>query len=181
MADAKISQLGELAAQPAATDEFVVVDKSDTTMAASGTDKKVQYSNLMGGAWQTWTPTFANFTKGSATITAKYIQLGKTVHFRLAVVLAADSSMGTSPTFTLPVTSVSYGTSGVSPIGVGTILDNGTATYRMNVIWSSTTVCSITIYNVASTYPIDAAITATVPMTWTTGDEFTATGTYEAA
>jgi hypothetical protein len=42
MADSKISSLTELAESPASTDEFVIVDKSDTSMAASGTTKKVQ-------------------------------------------------------------------------------------------------------------------------------------------
>ena len=38
----KISALTELAEAPASTDEFVIVDKSDTTMAATGTTKRVQ-------------------------------------------------------------------------------------------------------------------------------------------
>ena len=46
MADTKISALTELAAEPAADDEFVIVDKSDTTMAASGTDKRLRYDRL---------------------------------------------------------------------------------------------------------------------------------------
>ena len=45
MADTKISNLTELAASPATTDEFVVVDKSDTTMAASGTNKRITPAN----------------------------------------------------------------------------------------------------------------------------------------
>jgi hypothetical protein len=45
MADTKISQLTQLTA-PATDDELVVVDKSDTTMAASGTDKRAAYSTL---------------------------------------------------------------------------------------------------------------------------------------
>lgn len=47
MADTRISELTELTgASVASTDEFVVVDKSDTTMAASGTDKRVVASGL---------------------------------------------------------------------------------------------------------------------------------------
>lgn len=38
----KISALTELAEAPASTDEFVIVDKSDTTQAATGTTKRVQ-------------------------------------------------------------------------------------------------------------------------------------------
>ncbi len=42
MPDNKISNLSELAEVPASDDMFVVVDKSDTTMSASGTTKKIQ-------------------------------------------------------------------------------------------------------------------------------------------
>lgn len=45
MADTKISELDELLVL-ADADEFVVVDKDDTTMAASGTDKRVKKSTL---------------------------------------------------------------------------------------------------------------------------------------
>ena len=41
----KISALTELAEAPASTDEFVIVDKSDTTQAASGTTKRIQSEN----------------------------------------------------------------------------------------------------------------------------------------
>lgn len=42
MANTKITDLSELAAMPAADDLLVLVDVSDTTMAASGTDKKIR-------------------------------------------------------------------------------------------------------------------------------------------
>lgn len=45
MADTKISTLTELT-DPAIGDEFVIVDKSDTSMAASGTDKRIKYQAL---------------------------------------------------------------------------------------------------------------------------------------
>lgn len=46
MADTKLSALTELAAAPDLLDEFVLVDKSDTTMAASGTTKRIKRTNL---------------------------------------------------------------------------------------------------------------------------------------
>lgn len=46
MADTKISALTELAVAPDFNDELVIVDKSDTAMAATGTDKKIQVGNL---------------------------------------------------------------------------------------------------------------------------------------
>lgn len=50
MADSKITALTELAAAPASGDYFVVVDVSDTTMAASGTNKKITPGNLLTAA-----------------------------------------------------------------------------------------------------------------------------------
>jgi hypothetical protein len=46
MPDSKVSDLTELAATPAADDELVVVDKSDTTQAASGTTKRLRADRL---------------------------------------------------------------------------------------------------------------------------------------
>jgi hypothetical protein len=46
MADAKISALTELTAV-AADDELVIVDKSDISMAASGTNKRIKQQNIM--------------------------------------------------------------------------------------------------------------------------------------
>ena len=42
----KISAYSDLAEAPASTDEFVIVDKSDTSISASGTTKKVQAQYL---------------------------------------------------------------------------------------------------------------------------------------
>lgn len=53
MADTKTSGLTELAEAPAANDLHVIVDVSDTSMAVSGTTKKILNSNFIGtGATQ---------------------------------------------------------------------------------------------------------------------------------
>lgn len=68
MADSKISALTELAAAPASGDLLVLVDVSDTTMAASGTDKKITYANLtsalVSGATTFATSSAQTFTNG---------------------------------------------------------------------------------------------------------------------
>lgn len=47
MADSKITGLAELAATPANTDLLVIVDVSDTTMAGSGTNKKIKANRFL--------------------------------------------------------------------------------------------------------------------------------------
>jgi hypothetical protein len=48
MSDTKISGLGALTA-PATGDLAVLVDVSDTTMAETGTDKKITHTNFVYG------------------------------------------------------------------------------------------------------------------------------------
>lgn len=53
MADTKISALAALAAADVSTSDLaVVVDVSDTTMAASGTDKKITVADLIAAVAQ---------------------------------------------------------------------------------------------------------------------------------
>ena len=49
MADSKITALASLSATPDATDLFVLVDVSDTSMDAAGTDKKITFNTIENG------------------------------------------------------------------------------------------------------------------------------------
>ncbi len=82
----------------------------------------LQASTGSSWTWQTWAPTWTNLTPGNGTYSfAKFCQIGKTVFVRLAFVLGSTSSVGTAPTFTLPVTSVSYTIGGTAQKTLGTI------------------------------------------------------------
>jgi hypothetical protein len=131
-------------------------------------------------AWQTWSPTYANLTPGNGVTTAGYTQVGKTILFRIRFVMGSTSSMGTAPTFTLPVTSSSnYDVQ--ANIGLIYILDSGTDDYQGRVAWGSVTTARLLVENTSGTYNSLSAIASTVPMTWTTSDQWYATGFYEAA
>ena len=52
MADSRISELTALAAAPASGDLVEIVDVSDTSMAATGTNKKITAANLLANAYQ---------------------------------------------------------------------------------------------------------------------------------
>jgi hypothetical protein len=63
------------------------------------------------GAWSSWTPTVVNMTVGNGTVTAKYTQIGKIVHWRVKVVTGSTTSYtATNATFTLPVTAAERST-----------------------------------------------------------------------
>lgn len=152
------------------------------------TDGTITPAELVSGtgsswAWQTWTPTFTNFTKGSAAIVAKYIQIGKTVIFKLDVTWAADTSASGTIVFSLPVTAASdeVPSTGIGMIGVGNALDSGTNQFNLYVQMASTTTASMNALVTSGGFASPSAVNATVPMTWTTNDRFNVKGTYEAA
>lgn len=153
------------------------------TLTPKGTGKvTIADSTNIGGAWQTWTPTLTNMTLGSGTVTAKYIQIGKTVHFRFVFVLGAGSAMGSIPQFSLPVTAATHaGSLDSIVLGVANAWDSGTNNFDCVTVLHTTTTVIIRVFGSAGSYVNQANITSLIPMTWTTGDELIATGTYEAA
>lgn len=149
-------------------------------------------ANLVTGTgttwvWQSWTPTFVNWTigtGGSAATTAKYIQIGKTVFYRLTSTLGTSGqSVGSGVTFTLPVTSVALETTGsASPlVGTGRLEDNGVTNSFAQVVLNSTTVAQILVSTASGTYVGSTALTAAVPYAWGAGDCIALIGYYEAA
>jgi hypothetical protein len=60
-------------------------------------------------------------------------------------------------------------------------IDFGTQTYQTLMNYNSTTAIKMFISNVGGTYPTYVNLSATVPMTWTTNDEFMWYYSYEAA
>lgn len=110
---AKITSLAELT-DVASDDLLVVVDKSDTSMSDSGTDKKVQKVNLLKGLVPEngWTPAGETWTYASATTftisgdkTGKYqkgdkIKLTQTTDKFFSVIGVSYSSPNTTVTVT---------------------------------------------------------------------------------
>lgn len=200
ISDSSGNELIKVTATASAVNEITLANAAtgnDPTITASGGDTNVGFNftpkgtgvfkiggNPIGhGAWATWTPTFANFTKGDATITATYTQIGKTVHYALTVVLGSTSSMGTAATFSLPVTSVAVPAmgSGAPSIGLCRVEDNTTRAFHGHVQWQSTTTGLIVYYSVSGTTITGSATSSTAPMTWVSGDAFWCEGTYQAA
>ena len=140
----------------------------------------------LGAAWASWTPTltaaFGSWTLGNGTLDCKYIQIGKTVHYRFSFTFGSTSAMPiVQPRFSLPVTAATYGGASGTPIGLVHIEDSGTGNFVGMVEMFSTTV-AIPFYQALSGTNISVGnISTTAPMTWATGDQLNCSGTYEAA
>lgn len=160
---------------------------SDAVTNAKMADASVLPEQLVSGAgtsWamQSWTPTYANLTAGNGTTTAKYVKIGTTVFYRLVFVLGSTSAVGSSPTFTLPVTSITYpGTAAKMIIGEGSYFDTSAGSSKhAKAFWATTTTARLIALDGADSTGYNN-LSSTVPFTWATGDEIHVQGWYEAA
>lgn len=163
------------------------LNTNNSVVTANITDAAVTPNKLSSGAgtswaWQSWTPTWTNLTVASSTVTAKYTQIGKTIYYRVAVVLGGGNAPSGAVQFTLPATSVSYaGTSTIPPIGTVVFNDSSVNVYQGTVGWVDTTHGVIVVNQASTTYLTQANISSTIPFTFGNGDEIVAQGFYEAA
>ena len=137
---------------------------------------------LTEGAWTSFTPTYTNLTVGNGVSVAAYKQVGNTVFCRVSFTFGTTSSMGTDPYFSLPVTSKTVTGNTLFPFPT-LILDSGTTYYYgfARLFYGSPSAVTLFTLSATGTYTSYAGISATVPMTWTTGDSFATTLVYEAA
>lgn len=181
MADSKIT---DLTADTAPTSDDLVVTVNDP--GGTPANRKVTLANLalgLGGAWATWSPTWANFTVGNGTVTARYNQIGKQVTCYLKFVGGTTSAFGTNPTFTAPVTAASQYGAQINTLGVGYAEDLATAGYSFGYQFNASTT-AVSIYTLPASGAIlsfSPSITATAPFTLGNGDFFSVTFAYEAA
>jgi hypothetical protein len=124
--------------------------------------------------WQAWTPTYTNLTVGNGTVSARYQQIGKTINFEFYFQMGSTSSMGSIPQITMPVAPKFYA-KGFDIY----VQDFGTTTYwGMADTFDAKFYPTVTLTN--GTYATIAYFNSTTPMTWTTSDNFSIRGTYEA-
>lgn len=156
----------------------------DTTQLADGavTNAKLDdTAGAPGGVWTDFTPALTNWTLGSGTVVAKYMQLGKTVFYRMSINLGAGSAIGGAMTFNLPVDrAADYLTAGEDSAAIGTVVFNDSnSTNDVGFVVTTDGAVGTALITVG-TDPI-ANISSTVPFTWTTGDGIQVQGFYECA
>jgi len=124
-------------------------------------------------ATSSYTPTWSG-TLGNGTITGKYLQIGKLVHFEVLLTWGSTSSHGaTAQTLSLPVTAAAAGLA----CGDAILQDSGTGQYTALGWLTSTT--AVLFYNCDGLQ--SGAIINTTPFVWTTNDAIQFHGSYFAA
>lgn len=156
------------------TDTQTLTNKTFTAPAATGS-----LANF-GAAWTAYTPAWTSTSTlpalGDGTITGAYLQIGKTVHYRIRLVTGSTSTYGAGTyLFSLPVAASAAASATGSPAGGAIIRDaSPVALYHRQAYFNSTT-------TVALIAEAGTVVGPTSPVTFASGDSITITGTYEAA
>lgn len=125
-------------------------------------------------AWTSFTPSITGLTLGSPS--ARYTQIGKTVHVQ---VVGATSAHSGSFTFTLPVAAVVAGSARVIGSSYAEDVSSGLLFVGIaRLTASSGTACQFIAASVTGT---NTSFSATAPFTWAVGDVLSFSLTYEAA
>lgn len=147
----------------------------------------ISFSKIAGGSanslvsWASWTPSYNNLTVGNGTVLAKYVQIGKTVHFYYQLVWGSTTSISGNITISLPVAAVSDYITGIG-IGTSEFQSSGAANISPGTtVVATTSTFTVFAVNSASTYAGAANLSSTIPFTWGTSYVLFAEGTYQAA
>lgn len=133
------------------------------------------------GEWIDYTPTWTNLTVGNAVQDFRYIKINKFICVVGVLTFGTTTSMGTSVSFTLPQTAVTYASAN-ERFGVGIFEDTGTDAYDAWVLaGTSTTTARLRVPVASGTYINSSQVAPTVPFTWTTSDRISVNFIYEAA
>jgi hypothetical protein len=129
-------------------------------------------------AWQSYTPTFTNFTLGNGTINrAEYAHLGKLVFLEVVVTLGSTSAVSGRIGVSLPVTAQTAPnlTNATCQLNAGAVSGVGSMALAL------TTRLDLYAIVATTTTLTNGNISATVPGTWANGSTFSFKTFYEAA
>jgi hypothetical protein len=160
------------------------LNTNNSVVTANITDGAVTPAKLIAGtgtswAWATWAPTYNNISVGNGTVVSKFIQVGKTVHFKWVLTFGSTTTYAASQTVSLPVTAAAGYTNGIDILGQGVGYDSSAvAAVPMMAAYNSTTTFYIRGIDLNAVFYNS---TSTVPYTWAVGDIISLSGTYEAA
>jgi hypothetical protein len=166
-----------------------IATPSEGMVAITTDTDELQYYNgsawvagIPFGAWQSYTPTFTNFSLGTGggagTITvAKYVQIGKTVHVKVNVTLGTSSTVTGRIGISLPVTGTTdyVNVQGVCKLSAGGVAATGV------IAPSSATNMDLYALLASGTYVTNQNTSSAVPGTWASGSSFSFFTAYEAA
>lgn len=156
--------------------------ESSIVPTAALQDNAVTIAKIANEAWSSWAPAYVNFTLGNGTLSyAKYLKVGRTVHFRIRVILGTTSAVSGNIRFSLPINTADYVNSDTALNGTVALVDTGSS-YIVGIPRPySTSTIEIVAMSSGGANVGTTNLSSTAPFTWGSGDVWSAAGSYESA
>ena len=154
-------------------DSAVTTDK-----LADGSVTNDKLAGGIGGAWQSWTPSYTNITVGNGTVSAKYIQIGKTVFYRFLLKMGTTTSVSNNPTMSPPIEAHADYNNSSNAVGTCMARDTSAANEHPGVMAANSPTQFQFIFADSNGSSLDSE---SFPFTEGNTDSLSATGSYEAA
>lgn len=164
----------------AATDAYTVIGRFAATLSAGAgytwtvptfTPTTLIHRPIYDTRPLSWVPQFTNLTVGNGTLTAEYRISGNQLTFMYVLVWGNSTSISGAVSTTIPFTRRSYGTSTRQSNGLVRFNDASPGAAYAGIVAMDTTSAGVVAQNAGGTYLTQAALSSTVPFTWTTSDE----------
>jgi len=176
--NAIVDAKGDLIAATAAdTPARLAVGSNNTFLRAnSSASTGIEWA----GSYTTFTPTYTNLTVGNGTNEGRYLRVGNTVHVTQKLVFGSTTSITGNVSLSFPISTITN--TNIANLGGVHFLDAGVALYIGTVQQNDATSFYLTTPTTTGTYLVgNDLLNATRPFTWSTGDGFYLTYTYEVA
>lgn len=125
-----------------------------------------------------WTASSSNPVVGNGTLTGSWIQIGKNVFFKIGLIIGGTTTFGSgSYRFSLPSTPTAGTSGGLTVIGQGIFVRQGTAYAPVSLVLNGTNVSYAELWYTSSAI-VATNVTPTAPYTWANTDVLTIQGWY---
>lgn len=171
---------------PASTDSVTNIGYFEATLSAGAgytwtvptfTSANLRQRPTFETRLLTWLPAWTNLTVGNGTYSATYKIKNTNIDFNIDLIWGSTTSISGAVSHSTPMAGVGFGNAKVT--GTLGIKDTGTAQFSGVNLMQSASLINYRVLTVSGTYATQDQISSTIPMTWTTTDEFHEWGTYE--
>jgi hypothetical protein len=127
-----------------------------------------------------YNPTFSGITIGNGTSSFQYVKSGSIVMVTGSITRGSTTTFGSTSDFSLPI-AMSSATNTLSPLGIATYEDTGSAIYKGWVLRINNTTVRFVADSVSGSRIINSELTDTSPFAWGVGDKLHFQITYRTA
>lgn len=156
---------------------YIMVEDITGTLWPAG--QSIGAGTIAPEAWTPWTPTLGNVTLGTGySLDCAYQQIGGTVYWRFYLLLGTGGALTGIPHFSLPVLAKVISGWG-PPTSWGVYSDANGGRAGGTIEYNTSTTARFAFWQNNTNHPTINYLGATLPFTWTNGDEISAGGFYE--